>query len=288
MLINNHQLTESQLIELSKLLLDCQTVDGGLPAIYHELLIQKRDSATNWFYYENDKLLGFLTVYFFFEDACEVNLLVDPNHRQRGISLQLLKSALPLLKHRNMIKLIFSCSPFFPSEWLTTKDLSYQHSEYKMERNSDEALLIANPSLTLREASLSDMRMLCSIDAVCFNEKHTNMPLRFTYLLNQTDYMILLAKQDNFIIGKAHIRWQEEGVLLSDIAILPAYQRKGFGSELLSHCINQALSMGKNKLGLDVEASNRNALNLYLRHGFNIINTYDFWAMMVEDLEQAL
>ncbi|MDP1603493.1 MAG: GNAT family N-acetyltransferase [Legionella sp.] len=285
MLLSNQQLNESQLRDLRQLTELCQNADGGLPAIYYPLISQKRDTENNVFYYQHENLLGFLSVYFFYPDAVEVSLLTAPSHRRQGIASQLLQKIMPLLVTKNINKLIFSTSSSFGDKWLPEKGFAYQQSEYHMERNSFETLLISNQSLTLRKATMADMDVLCSLDIACFPEHQTDMIERFTFLINSSDYDILLATNNDLILGKAHINWQNEKTLLSDIAILPDYQGRGFGGELLSHCINHALSLGKINLALDVETKNQSALNLYLRHGFKTTHIYDYWTTPLNKLK---
>lgn len=288
MLLCNQQLNEVQLQDLSQLTTLCQSADGGSPAIYHHLLSQKRDAESNVLYYQHENLLGFLSVYFFYQEACEVSLLAAPNHRRQGIACQLLQKIMPLLIAKNSKELIFSTSSSFGEEWLPKKGFVYQQSEYHMERNSFETLLITNQSLSLRKATMADLDILCTLDTACFPEHQTDMIERFTFLLNNNDYDILLAEHNNLIIGKAHINWQKEKTLLSDIAVLPEHQGKGFGGELISHCINHALSLGKINLALDVETRNQSALNLYLRHGFKTTHIYDYWSIPTKKLQAIL
>jgi len=266
----------------------CHSTDGGTPAVYRHLLSLKRDTDNTVLYYQQKKLAGFLSVYFFYEDACEISLMIAPAYRRRGLACQLLKTILPLLEAKDLTTLIFSTSASFCDNWLPAKGFSYQQSEYHMERDSYETRLIANPSLVLRKATMMDLPILFELDMECFPDGNINMEERFTYLLNHPDYTILLGLQSEVVVGKLHIHWREENTLFSDIAVFPKYQRRGFGSELVASCINRALSLGKIKLALDVETSNDKALNLYLRHGFKTTNIYDYWLIAIEKLQLAL
>jgi ribosomal protein S18 acetylase RimI-like enzyme len=288
MILCNQQLNESQLQDLEQLTQLCQSTDGGLPAIYHHLISQKRDTESNILYYQDENLLGFLSVYFFYQDACEMSLLIAPGHRRQGIACQLLQTIIPLLITKSVSKLIFSSSASFCDNWIPAKGFSYQQSEYHMERNSYETLFIVNQSLTIRKATMADLDVLCALDTACFPEHQANMIERFIFLLNNNEYDILLASHNDLVIGKAHINWQPKSTLLSDIAVFPEYQGRGLGGELLSHSINHVLSLGKIRLALDVETKNQSALNLYLRHGFKTTHVYDYWSIPTEKLQTTL
>lgn len=68
---------------------------------------QHRSLPTSFLYYQNGSLIGFLSVYFFYDDAVEVAVLVSPQYRRQGIAKQLIKEALPLIKSQNYFNLIF-------------------------------------------------------------------------------------------------------------------------------------------------------------------------------------
>lgn len=284
MLIYNNQLTNIQLHAVDILSASCRAVDGGIPTLYRHILEQKRVTENNILYYQNDNLVGFLSVYFFYTDACEISLMVAPTHRRQGIAKQLLQAIMPLLIAKQMNTLIFSTPTVVNEAWLSRLGLHYQSSEYQMQRNSYEPILITKHALTIRKATVEDISALCDIDALCFAKEHSNMPTRFTNLMDDSNYTLLLALHDDEAVGKAHLRWQTDSVILSDIAIIPRYQGQGWGSELLAYCINHVLTLGKTKLLLDVETSNHNALSLYTRHGFKLANASDYWTINIDKL----
>jgi len=289
MFIYNNQLNQEQLHAVNQLASLCREVDRSIPPLYPHILEQKRLNDSNVLYFQDGTLLGFLSVYFFYADACEVSVLVEPSHRRQGIAKQLLQTVMPLLIAKQMNTLIFSTPEAVNDGWLSELGFKYHHSEYQMQRQSYEPILITKQTLIVRKATEKDIPALCHIDEHCFPEEDEDMPARFNILLNENNYTILLASHQGKGVAKAHIRWQADGsAILSDIAVLPKHQRQGLGSELLSYCINHALSLGTTKLILDVETTNENALNLYTRHGFKTINATDFWSIPTENMRTFL
>lgn len=289
MLIANKQLNPDQLTAVNNLADLCLITDGGLPALYTHLLVKHRPTENNVYYFQQDSLLGFLSVYFFYQNACEISLLIAPSHRRQGIAKQLLRTILPLLRTKKMQTVIFSTAPVINEPWLTQLGFLYQHSEYCLQRKSYEPILGAQSEfVAIRKATISDLPTLCAIDTLCFPNESEQMFNRFVNILNDASYTILLISYQEKTIGKAHIFWQEEKTTFSDIAIMPSYQGRGLGGQLLSYCINFALNEGKMMLELDVETSNQNALNLYLRHGFNIGKVNDYWNINLDKLSLLL
>lgn len=286
MITNLNQLNQHQLKELEGLMAICKKSDGSIPNTYTHILSQVRTLPASLLYYEKEELIGFLSAYFFYEDAVEIALLVKPSERKRGIARQLIESIIPIIEYHEFQRLIFSSPSHLNDPWLLEKGFTYLHSEYYMEREELNPLLDTNKSLTFRKADMNDIPVLSAIDKVCFPKHYVESVERFQHIIEGREYQIIIAIKNNKPIGKAHIRWQENGATLSDIAILPAYQGKGLGTSLITYCINQALIEGKPHLNLDVETHNLKALNLYSRLGFLIQNACDYWEINLKQLQK--
>ncbi len=281
----NH-LNQAQMADLNQLIQTCREADGSIPNVYKHLLTQHRALPANILYYQDGKLSGFISAYFFYEDSCEVSLLVAPSFRRQGLGNQLIQALLPTILSQKIDKLIFSSPHQVNDEWFKSRGFEYQMTEYHMERHDLKPELISTPSLSFKMATVKDINDLCLIDKACFPKEQGKMLTRFNNLLNNRNYQLLLAYQNSAPIGKAHIRWHDEGATLSDISILPHLQGQGLGSALLAYCINYCLSEGKSRLDLDVETQNTQALNLYTRFGFKVKNACDYWLVRAEQLPQ--
>ncbi|MBI2785540.1 MAG: GNAT family N-acetyltransferase [Legionella longbeachae] len=288
MLTKTNQLNEAQLKALEQLKTVCRKTDGSVPNLYIHLLMQKRNLPTSLLYYEKKRLVGFLSVFFFYEDAVEIALLVHPSFRRKGIAKKLLRNILPIIREQFFFKLIFSAPSHQNNHWLPAHGFSYKHSEYYMERHDLNPLLDYKKNLTYRVASDLDIPLLCTLDEACFLKTQEELVPRFQHILSDRNYQIFLAFENNQPVGKAHFRWQDNGATLSDIAVLPSMQGKGFGTALITHCINYALSEGKPHLNLDVETHNKKALSLYTRLGFLTQNACDYWEINLNLLIQKL
>ena len=256
--------------------------------MFTHILSQHRAFPASFLYYEQQALIGFLSAYFFYDDAVEVSLLVHPLYRKQGIAKQLLQAIIPLVQFHNYTKLIFSTPTNLNNKWLLGYGYVYSHSEYYMERTELTPILDTNRNLTFKSATAEDIDTLCTLDELCFPQKHGDLPHRFEHLLDSREYELFVAFHHETPIGKAHIRWENEGATLSDIAITPQQQGKGFGTALIAHCINQALSEGKPAINLDVETHNKRALNLYTRLGFAVHNACDYWVIETDKLTSLI
>ncbi len=283
-----NQLNEKQLQELEQLTKLCKKHDGSIPNLYLHLLAQPRTLPTIVLVYHKEQLIGFLSIYFFYEDAVEVALLIHPEARRKKIAQHLLHQILPLVREYNYTKLIFSSPARLNDRWLSNLGFSYRHSEYYMERNDLNPLLGHPKQLSYRTATTEDIPQLCELDEACFHKTYAELEPRFQHILGERNYQIILAFAQHQLIGKAHLRWQKHGATLSDIAVLPEMQGQGLGTALITHCINHALSEGKPHLNLDVETHNQKALNLYTRLGFLTQNACDYWGIEITKLSDLI
>lgn len=278
------QLNEQQLIELETLRQACKMENDSTPNLYTHILSQPRIYPASVLYYENNQLVGFLSAFFFYENAVEISLLVHPNARRRGIASALLKEILPLLKSLQLPTLIFSSPHKLNDHWLPQRGFALMHSEYYMCRDSLNPLLGYDNSLVFQPATENEIPLLYSLDEACFANKMSEDNYRFHNLIDNREYSVIIAFLNNKPIGKTHIRWTAKEAILSDIAIEPAHQGRGFGTSLIAYCVNFALSEGKSIISLDVETHNKKALNLYIRLGFMTQNACDYWSISIEQV----
>lgn len=284
MLISTQHLDSNALDALDALVAACKKVDGNAIAIYRDLLTHYRSRPCSLLHYEGDQLIGFAAVFFFEHDVGEISLLVAPTHRKKGIAHGLLHTMLGLIEADRPIEtLVFSTPQGLYDAELLHRGLQHQGSEYEMQRESHEPLALNIHTLSILEATPADIDTLCAIDRNCFPTSQPSSETRFGNLLIRPDHTIFLAIHEQAVIGKAHLARHAQDAHLSDVAILPALQRQGFGRALITHCINHALTWPQTKVTLGVETSNQHALQLYLDLNFTISNAIDYWGCPFAD-----
>ncbi|MCX7116199.1 MAG: GNAT family N-acetyltransferase [Gammaproteobacteria bacterium] len=273
MLIKRYQLSDAEIEALDSLLETVKQHDGGLPAIYKHLLILRRDTPCHFLFYTANtpgKLIGFLSFYFFYQDSCEISLVVHPDHRHQGIAHQLLKTLYSTYLTPQIKSLYFSSSTAKTDDWQHHHSMFLSHTEYHLKRTLPKLKAPSHPKLSIRPATLADIPTLCLLDDACFHDQDDGMPERFQLLITDSAYTVLVAEREGQLIGKAHLRYDTIEATLSDLAILPDHQHQGLGGELLAYTINYAIDQGFETIELDVKTNQQPILNLYLQHGFSI------------------
>lgn len=139
------------------------------------------------------------------------------------------------------------------------------------------------PFFVLQPASLSDLSQLGVMEKACF-------PLDAWPLIEQIGVLILPGcvrikamytdRMIGFVSGdirkKSNIGW------ISTLSVLPEFRRMGVGEALLLACEKE---MGMDKVRLAARKSNLSAQMLYLKNGYQQIDT---WAHYYEGGEDAI
>jgi ribosomal-protein-alanine N-acetyltransferase len=76
-------------------------------------------------------------------------------------------------------------------------------------------------------------------------------------------YICKVAELDKVAMGYAVLMQGVDDAELLDIGIAASYQRRGFGRELLEAMLSLACELGKQRVVLEVRASNAAAIALY-------------------------
>ena len=287
MLIQSQQLDENQLLALHALIDDAARVDGNQLAFYPKLLKEQRSPPPSLLYYHESELIGFAAVFFFALHECEITLVISPQHRNRGIGRLLLGVLLPLIQQERPVTTLSVSTPKD-----TFSAFLYQHQftrtgcEYGMRHpmTLDVAQPSPTPPFDIRLATPADIDILRLIDQACFHTSAIFTPMRLFTLMHDPNYRIFVMVKDNRVIGKAHLAWDLSVNYLSDVGIIPPFQRQGLGRNLVTHCLQHALSTQRSPVQLAVEGDNHIALKLYQNMGFVIHNTIDYWSKPFDEL----
>ncbi len=149
-----------------------------------------------------------------------------------------------------------------------------------------ELSLPGGESLTLRRVTLSDQQFLMSVyestrsdelDQVEWPEGQREAFLRWQFELQKREYDARFPDADYFIIliagkvaGRIWIGTDQNQIRLLDIALLPEFQNRGAGTQLMRLLIDEARRTNK-PLRHMVFVLNNNATRFYERLGFVII-----------------
>jgi [ribosomal protein S18]-alanine N-acetyltransferase len=89
-------------------------------------------------------------------------------------------------------------------------------------------------------------------------------------ILNGDPERLIVAECSARLVGFASYRVIVQETELLNLAVLPAFRRRGIGARLLQEVIRSARECGVSDLFLEVREGNRGALRLYEHFGFQI------------------
>lgn len=127
---------------------------------------------------------------------------------------------------------------------------------------------MAEPCCLVRRAVLSDLPALVSLENTCFAIPWSEESLRRDLAENPAARYLAAVAPDGSLAGYAAF-WSvlDEGQI-TNIAVAPAWRRRGLGRMLLEAVVRQAQAEGLRLLFLEVRPSNLAARRLYESAGF--------------------
>lgn len=201
--------------------------------------IQLNSSEVNEFlYYNHNKLIGYLGICSFDDNELELNGMVHPDFRNQDIFTHLYQLAYDEFNKRSAKILLFICDKksTLGLKFIEKLKSSYHHAEYDM-----------------------------YLDATVFSrdiEYHLDM-----HEIDKEKHLFV-GKKDNKIVGEVRLENRPELGGIYGLEVLPEFRRKGYGREILTWSIEKLISLGSEKIFLQVDTTNGNALNLYKSCGF--------------------
>ena len=154
-----NQLTEQERKSAKALIASCQAHDQTFREPYLSNMLNFNPNMPAFFlYYQEEELLGLLTVYADDEDV-EVSILVDPSHRRQGIARAMYRSfekemaSYPIRSVTFQTERVFlDHHPDLASHWDLVEDeetetwLGRDRTPYALDSRSDVKVLLAEPS----------------------------------------------------------------------------------------------------------------------------------------------
>lgn len=90
-------------------------------------------------------------------------------------------------------------------------------------------------------------------------------------ILNEKFSKIYVCEEDHHVIGFIHVTILYETMDIVNIVVAPEYQNRGIGSLLIDYVMSE-ISQEVQLMTLEVNVNNHNAIKLYEKFGFEVIN----------------
>lgn len=253
------------------------------------------------------ELVGYLSIFLPEETTAELNVLIHPDYRRKGIFTELLRRAKSALSAIGTQEFIFVCEPSATdaATAMQTMKAEKRSSEYQMLLESSAHVSSSfqnrmpapgsleppkgnpkqSPSISsgkLLEATPDDLPLLGRMNALFFGTSE-EMGERFAedsyYTPGTTVYKYVITEENKKAVPIGTVCFYEEENIgnIFGLGLLPKYRGYGFGQDLLSRLL--ARIPANKQIYLQVSSQNSAAFQLYQKAGFRIIAQQDFWLL---------
>lgn len=268
-------LLKEQLIQIKELQDICESYDQiNLKLNWEMLRNRTNDEKEDFFYYDEDQLVGFLAKYYF-GDKVEICGMVHPKYRRKGIFTSLMSEGLESCRNASLILLNAPAASIPASEFMKKQKCHYSFSEYQMVWKDNEVQSF-EPIIKLTDAKKDDFELISRIDVVCFNFNDKDAQAYNARVLDKPNRNCYIIEVNGEKIGKLSVQRENQESWIYGFAILPTYQGFGYGKNTLLQILEQESKTG-NEIHLEVALENRNAKKLYTDCGFEQYDTQDYY-----------
>lgn len=235
--------------------------------------------------YEEDKLISLIFLFIPTRNEAEISAFTLPEYRNKGYFNKLYTRAIEELKKYGIHEILLVCETKSSVGKIVVNKLNsnYDFTEYFMKY----------PNLCMQDDSkrrffwelvtpgLEDLDSLITMSRIIFNESYEDskdMILNTFESRNRLQYAVIFK---NNYIGMASVCFEEEQVSIYGLGILPEYQGKGLGKELLLMLLKDLEKRGHKNITLEVNSKNQKAFKLYKDNGFLIDTSVDYYRKSV-------
>lgn len=240
---------------------------------------QSLNQLNEFMYYEKNKLIGYIGICGFAGDTLEVNGMVHPEYRRRGIFRRLFSLVKDEWNKRESRKMLLLSDNRSVSgqEFIKSTGANLEHSEYEMflKDSARKDLLIKN--LSLRKAVKRDAREITRQNAIYFDIEFKEKDISDPEEDEKHGIVTYVAEAGNIIVGKVNLGINDGLGGIYGLGVLPEYRGKGFGREILTGVIEKLKEGNAKDIMLQVVVKNEKALNLYKSCGFVESSTMDYY-----------
>ncbi len=120
------------------------------------------------------------------------------------------------------------------------------------------------------KASSKDIRKIIDIEELSYKDPWPREVFIMDYLFNSSA-LYYIAKTKNKIVGFIGIWLESTRLHIINVAVHPEYRNEGVGTQLLLFAIDYAKERKFKEVSLEVRKSNENAIRLYKKLGFEVV-----------------
>jgi ribosomal protein S18 acetylase RimI-like enzyme len=114
---------------------------------------------------------------------------------------------------------------------------------------------------------------------IIFNDNYEETKAILNNIFNLDSRRQYCTEYEGNRIGLGSAYFERPKASIYGLGIMPEFQGKGFGKELLMLIIKDLTARGFSTIEIEVESKNENALTLYKKSGFEITCAYEYYRL---------
>jgi len=290
-LVKKRTLTTEELVAIQQLAELCNRHDElQMRLDWQPLTNRSGAEVSDFLYYQNDALVGYLNAYGFGNDERELTGMVHPAQRRQGIARTLLQAAREEYTGHGVRELLLICEQRSTSGKAFIEAVGAHHSfsEHEMVLTHFEPRNQFDDRLAFRLADSSDIKALATIMSTTEGtEIEAEEPVIQQRLHDPVNQYYIAIFGDNEVgchepVGMLRLNEMDDEIGIYSFAVIPDYQGRGYGRQILEEAIYAIQADPDHKtIMLDVDVSNERAFRLYHSCGFDIKTTYDYYSVVL-------
>jgi ribosomal protein S18 acetylase RimI-like enzyme len=277
-------LSADDLAQIRQLADICNAYEGlNLKLNWEDLRLRTADETSDFAYYRQGALIGFLGIYIFGSQRAEISGMVHPDARRGGIFRVLLDAAQAECARRGCSEVLLICERTSRSGAAFARAMGGRlvFSEHKMELDQQARLPAVAGPVRLRRAQIADADIVARIVAISFGEAPDNAAARQSIIKDMQSELrqFFIGELDGVPIGALNLSADEADIGIYGFGVLPDQRGRGYGRQMLAQAIQEALAQHARRVTLEVETNNNSALALYQSCGFSEVANYDYYQL---------
>jgi len=251
-----------------------------------EETVRATGSINEFMYFDGEILVGYIGICHFGGTHLEVNGMVHPEYRRQGIFKKLFQLTTDEWLRRSIKGMLLLCDRnSAPGQaFIKSTAASYKHSEYEMYLQKKIEPPLSETSfndIIFKKATNNHAKEVARQNAIYFGMEYDDSDMIMPEEEERRGMSIFLVENNNGIIGKVHLQLINGLGAIFGLGVLPEYRSKGYGRKIILKSIEMLKTMNAEKIMLQVEAENSNALNLYKSCGFVETSTMDYFEVIL-------
>ncbi len=285
------ELTYSQLVILEKKCLDHDQTTLKLELDYKLAHGREANQTTQnlneFMAWDGEVLIAYIGIGCFDGVTMEVNGMVDPIYRIKGIFKGLYQQVMIEKQKRLPRSLLLLADRKSESGqgFIQSTGAAYLHSEYEMYIYQFQSFMatakLVETEITFKKATNKDALEITKQNSIYFGSDQGDDQVVVPEDEEKRGMTIYLAMLNDRVIGKVNLQTHGDTGAIFGLGVLPDYRGKGYGRAILQKSLEVFLAQGAETVFLQVAAENETALQLYLSCGFEKTSIMDYFEVII-------